>query len=63
MLTCVQEIMQTLCLRLSCWGTIPQPLKHRETGGLGWAEHQGLRETLVAKKGHKEATGFLLFNR
>lgn len=32
----------------------------RENGVLDWAEHQGLRETPVAKKGHKEATGPLL---
>lgn len=60
LLSCVQGIMQRLCLRLSCGGTSPQPLTHRENGVLDWAEPQGLRKTPVAKKGHKKATGFLL---
>lgn len=33
LLACVQGIMQTLCLRLSCWGTSPQLLKHRDRMG------------------------------
>lgn len=60
LLTCVEDHADTMSKTLML-GHQPSATKaQRENGVLDWDEHQGLRETPVAKKGHKEATGLLL---